>query len=211
MPNILENEAFTHRSRAHRAKSRLIPETRTRIVAKTASCTTSGLRRKKSVIIRLWPIGSRGSGEIYRALSLAAERSIVRARSLTTRDTFSNTPMICETVRSASMLERVWGPRKRNPFFRPHVLTRWSPSVTSTPLFRSTGEGCMSYGMPMMPSYQALPHVPSHTHPLHTPSSLVFCDTPVTSARRPSNNPHRPLPTTTTTTTTQPSPQLIEN
>lgn len=107
--------------------------------------------------MRQWAIGSRWAamGEIYRRFSLAAVIDRTVSRNLTTRDTFGNTPMICETVRSASMPECVWGPRKRNPFFRPHVLTRWSPSVTSTPLFRSTvhGEGCMSYGMPMMPSY----------------------------------------------------------
>lgn len=144
-------------------------------------------------------VGPGGIGEIYRAFTRSRDRSAEASSSLTTRDTFGNTPMICETVRSASMPECVWGPRKRNPFFRPHVLTRWSPSVTSTPLFRSTvhGEGCMSYGMPMMPSCSPSKSS-TRRHPSPTPSTVLFCDshTPVTSARRPSNNPHRPLPTT---------------
>lgn len=120
------------------------------------------------------------------------------------------------------------------------------PSLTSTPLFRSGvhGEGCMSYGMPMMlsrsPSKSSSgsprsipppvhPQLPStlQQHPrfpespslclcsiplflLLSPFSssccaVPFCSVPfrphllrrshtlVTSARRPSNNPHRPL------------------
>lgn len=137
------------------SERRLIAESRTRRRWKLALLRRRKKKKegeKKSVIRRQW---TDRFGRNLSALSLAAVIDRSGSRNLTTRDTFGNTPMICETVRSASMPECVWGPRKRNPFFRPHVLTRWSPSVTSTPLFRSTvhGEGCMSYGMPMMPSY----------------------------------------------------------
>lgn len=110
------------------------------------------------------------------------------------------------------------------------------PSLTSTPLFRSGvhGEGCMSYGMPMMlsrsPSKSSSnsprsippPHTRTSSTSKHSPaappiprvslsvsSALCFSlrsspfrsdphllrrsHTLVTSARRPSNNPHRPL------------------
>lgn len=97
------------------------------------------------------------------------------------------------------------------------------PSLTSTPLFRSSvhGEGCMSYGMPMMlsrnpsKSSSGIPSVPPHACASSTsehspaprfpksPSLSLFLSGPdpissdghtlVTSARRPSNNPHRPL------------------
>lgn len=97
------------------------------------------------------------------------------------------------------------------------------PSLTSTPLFRSGvhGEGCMSYGMPMMlsrspsKSSSGTPSVPPHARASSTskhspaprfpesPSLSLFLSGPdpissdghtlVTSARRPSNNPHRPL------------------
>lgn len=99
------------------------------------------------------------------------------------------------------------------------------PSLTGTPLFRSGvhGEGCMSYGMPMMlspspsksssdsllspdlshhtPMHPQLPSTLQHPRVSLSVSPFLFDPDPissdghtlVTSARRPSNNPHRPL------------------
>lgn len=122
--------------------------------------------------------------------------------------------MICETVRSASsMLARMcMGFAQAQPLFPTpciDAVVTLSDQHPSVPFDRPPEKAvCLTECLWCLPT-KPFPHIPSSARPCpsSTRRSLVFCDTPVTSARRPSNNPHRPLPTTTR----QPSPRLIEN
>lgn len=108
--------------------------------------------------------------------------------------------MICETVRSASMLARMcMGSAQAQPLFPTpciDAVVTLSDQHPSVPFDRPPEKAvCLTECLWCLPTKP----FPRATHPLvHNPPphrSLVFCDTPVTSARRPSNNPHRPLPT----------------